>query len=105
MPNDVRELYEAGREQELTAAADFATLARELRSDESERGTLQAVCELAREPLKADHAAFTALKRGRFHTVASTGELPPGRGRDPVRPGHPPLSRGSSRRRRRRSPA
>jgi hypothetical protein len=52
MPNDVRELYEAGREQELTAAADFATPARELQSHESERGTLQAVCELARELLK-----------------------------------------------------
>jgi hypothetical protein len=41
MPNDVREVYEAGREQQFTAAADFATLARELQSHESERGTLQ----------------------------------------------------------------
>jgi GAF domain-containing protein len=76
MPNDVRELYEAGREHELTAAADFATLARELQSQESERGTLQAVCELAKELLNADHAAFTALKYGRFRTVASTSEVP-----------------------------
>ena len=76
MLNDVRELDDAGRVHELTAAADFATLARELQSHESERGTLQAVCELAKELLKADHAAFTALKHGRFRTVASTSDVP-----------------------------
>lgn len=76
MLNDVRELDDARREHELSAAADFATLARELQSHESERGTLQAVCELAKELLKADHAGFTTVKYGRFRTVASTSEVP-----------------------------
>lgn len=76
MPNELRELDDAGLEHELSAAADFATLARELQSHESERGTLEAVCELAKELLKADHAAFTAVRYGRFRTVASTSGVP-----------------------------
>jgi hypothetical protein len=39
-------------EQELAAAADLATMAREMHSHETERGTVQAVCELARDLLK-----------------------------------------------------
>jgi GAF domain-containing protein len=61
---------------ELASALDFAAMARELQSQQSERGTLRAVCALAKDLLKADEASFTTVQHGRFRTLAMTGELP-----------------------------
>lgn len=73
MSNEVRR---AAGEQRLAAAVDFAAMARELQSKESERGTVQAVCELAKELLHADHAAFTTVTYGRYRTIGSTSGVP-----------------------------
>ena len=61
---------------DLASALDFAAMAHELQSQESEPGTLHAACALARDLLKADEASFTAVQHGRFRTVARTGDLP-----------------------------
>jgi GAF domain-containing protein len=61
---------------DLTSALDFAAMARVLQSQDSERGTLHAVCALARDLLKADEASFTTVQYGRFRTLAMTGDLP-----------------------------
>lgn len=61
---------------ELASALDFAAVARELQSHESERSTIRAVCALAKDLLEADDASFTTVRFGGFRTLAMTGELP-----------------------------
>lgn len=60
---------------EPSSASTFADLARELQSPETERATMHAVLELARELLHAEHAGFTTQSRGRFRTVAATSDV------------------------------
>ncbi|CCH79717.1 putative Response regulator with antiterminator output domain [Nostocoides japonicum T1-X7] len=57
-------------------AQDFAEVARTLQAQPDLARTLSTVCELAVAVLGAQEAAITTVDRGRFATVASTGELP-----------------------------